>query len=147
MGEGTGLIYLFLTHFLLFNNRKVGMTLKDATSLVQKSRPEAEPIPSFMSQLEKYENKCRQLGVICDDAQDKKRTAPHDEERTVKRRLGPAMGPGPAPVVGPAVGPLSQSNITVEPKPAIGPAMGPAVQAASVVGPSSGPSTKERSSV
>ena len=44
--------------------RKVGMPLDSALNLCKKRRPIVDPIAPFISQLQQYEAKCRDLGLI-----------------------------------------------------------------------------------
>lgn len=121
---------------VFFLMRKVGMTLQRALSLCRARRPDVDPIPAFMTQLQTYETKCRRLGVIreedSDGAGSKKR----------KAVVGPAMRPpGPPEEVATNVTPKKKRMVGPMP-PAkslskvnrIGPSMGP------LIGPSIGPS-------
>lgn len=58
---------------------------------MRQKRPNVEPLPTFMSQLQAYESKCIELGVIST-----KKRKMEDEmvtKHVTKRRIGPAVGP------------------------------------------------------
>jgi len=95
-----------VTCTIFYLMRKIGMPFQDAISLIQQRRPEADPIPAFISQLKKYEEKCRQIGVLREDDMDscadavKKRkvigpTYPpgNNDKKHTKRLCGPARKP------------------------------------------------------
>jgi len=99
--------------------RKVGMPLDAALALCRRRRPGADPIPAFLAQLRKYEERCRELGVIKEPAST---TFGGGFVR------GPLTGPvrGSGSVIGPAMGPVREKSTPIGP----------------VMGPSAGPSRK-----
>mmetsp|Transcript_27367 Transcript_27367/g.38493 ORF Transcript_27367/g.38493 Transcript_27367/m.38493 type:complete len:228 (-) Transcript_27367:1151-1834(-) len=114
-----------VTCALFYLMRKAGFPLKDALSLVQKHRPEAHPIPGFMTQLEKYETKCRGLGVLRLPAQEKggdTGKASSSSAANKKRKIGPQIGPSR----GPAEQPQTASTSPTKVRRIIGPSIGPA---------------------
>mmetsp|Transcript_29739 Transcript_29739/g.45608 ORF Transcript_29739/g.45608 Transcript_29739/m.45608 type:complete len:179 (+) Transcript_29739:562-1098(+) len=124
--------------------RKAGMPLKDALSLVQSHRPEAHPIPGFIAQLEKYETKCRRMGVLTKG----KEEIGSSSSSTKKRKIGPQIGPSRGPV-GEQEEDSNSSTKVRSIGPSIGPA-GPPVKRATVcsgkssIGPSLGPSKRSK---
>jgi hypothetical protein len=92
--------------------RKLGMTKQEAMALIQKQRPDVNPIPAFVSQMEAYEKKCIELGVI--DLQKRKmHSEAEPKKENKKRRIGPAIGPqrGPASTAKPAASEHDDSKI------------------------------------
>jgi len=83
-------------------HRKAGMNLKDSMTLIQQKRPQAEPIPAFMTQLQEYEKKCIDLGVFGKDSKHKLDESSESSNQTKRRAIGPAVGP-PKPVIGPSL--------------------------------------------
>lgn len=84
------------TCVIFFLMRKLGMTYADAFELCKRKRPVAQPIPSFVDQCQKYEHKCRKLGVIqSGDSLEKKK----------RKIMGPSIGPAIGPPMGPSIGP------------------------------------------
>jgi hypothetical protein len=73
--------------------RKVGMNMKSALALIREKRPDADPIPAFISQLEVYEKKCNELGVISKDSSKRKIEERDQKEKKKHRVIGPVMGP------------------------------------------------------
>lgn len=86
------------TCVIFFLMRKLGMTYADAFELCKRKRPVAQPIPSFVDQCQKYERKCRKLGVIQSGDSSKKK----------KRKI---MGPSIGPAIGPPMGPSIEHEI------------------------------------
>ena len=78
--------------------RKVGMTMKGALALIREKRPDADPIPAFISQLETYEKKCIELGVISKDSSKRKIEERDQKEKKKQRRIGPQQR-----VIGPSL--------------------------------------------
>lgn len=76
------------------------MNMKDAMALIREKRPDADPIPAFISQLQAYEKKCNELGVISKDSA-KRKIDELDQKKKKQRRIGPAMGP--QRVIGPSL--------------------------------------------
>lgn len=65
------------------------MTLDDAMELVQRRRPEVDPIPAFLNMLRDYELQCRSQGDIASDSATKK---------FGNKRAAAVVGPsGPSP--------------------------------------------------
>jgi hypothetical protein len=92
--------------------RKLGMTKQEAMALIRKGRPDVNPIPAFVSQMEEYEKKCIELGVI--DVQKRKMNSQAEPKmENKKRRIGPAIGPqrGPASTAKPEASEHDYSNI------------------------------------
>ena len=84
------------TCVIFFLMRKLGMTYADAFELCKRKRPVAQPIPSFVDQCQKYEHKCRKLGIIQSG----------DSLKKKKRKImGPSIGPAIGPPMGPSIGP------------------------------------------
>lgn len=79
------------TCVIFFLMRKLGMTYADAFELCKRKRPVAQPIPSFIAQCRKYEQKCLDLGVI------------RSSNSSKKRKMGPSIGPA----IGPSIRPES----------------------------------------
>lgn len=80
--------------------RKAGMTLQDSMALIQKKRPQANPIPAFYTQLQEYEKTCMDLGIFKTVERSKpetKRLAP----------IGPSVMPKKQRIIGPAAMPAS----------------------------------------
>ena len=75
--------------------------MQDAMALIREKRPEASPIPAFLSQLTAYEEKCIKLGVISKDGKRKMEIA--EEKKSARRRIGPQMGPDMKRVIGPSL--------------------------------------------
>ena len=125
------------TCVIFFLMRKLGMTYADAIEMCQRKRPEAQPIPAFVEQCQKYERKCRKLGVIKSGG-----GGGSGSSSPKKRKLGPSIGPAIGPSIGPeppaaAGGGGANSSGNRHPAPAIGPVVGPAEASdeAKVVGP------------
>ena len=116
------------TCVIFFLMRKLGMTYADAIEMCQRKRPEAQPIPAFVEQCQKYERKCRKLGVIKSGGGGSGSSSPK------KRKLGPSIGPAIGPSIGPSIGPEppaaggagAKSSDNRHPAPVIGPVVGPA---------------------
>lgn len=116
--------------------RKAGMTLKDAMAVLQEKRPEAQPIPKFMEQLNDYEVKCRLLGVISvgDKERHKRRIGPSDPSTEPQGPIMPhpdgpwkrakMIGPLTAPSIKPDTPSRGEHDTSTPP---IGPALPPAV--------------------
>ena len=127
------------TCVIFFLMRKLGMTYADAIEMCQRKRHEAQPIPAFVEQCQKYERKCRKLGVIKSGGGGSGSSSPK------KRKLGPSIGPAIGPSIGPSIGPEppaaggtgAKSSDNRHPAPVIGPVVGPAEASdeAKVVGP------------
>ncbi len=47
------------------------MSLDQALTLARRRRPEVEPIPAFIRQLQSYEERCRSLGLLKDEDESK----------------------------------------------------------------------------
>ncbi|EEC47494.1 predicted protein [Phaeodactylum tricornutum CCAP 1055/1] len=80
------------TAVLLYLMRRLGMPLSQALTLVQRRRPQAAPIPAFVTFLEEYEVGLRETGVVSSTSSGAKRPA------------GAAQPSGPTakrPLVGP----------------------------------------------
>ena len=76
------------TCVIFFLMRKLGMTYADAFELCKRKRPVAQPIPSFVDQCQKYERKCRKLGVIQSGDSSKK-----EEEKDYGTEYWPSYWP------------------------------------------------------
>uniref|UniRef100_A0A7R9ZF94 protein-tyrosine-phosphatase n=1 Tax=Pseudictyota dubia TaxID=2749911 RepID=A0A7R9ZF94_9STRA len=140
------------TCVIFFLMRKLGMTFDKAFALCRRRRPDVNPIPAFVTQMRKYEMKCRKMGIISSDEgselSSKKRKSPAGPSRGPSGQV-PATGLS-RPVQGPAIGPLlppdpqMREHSLDEPQlkkkakkdqytggdsigPAIGPAMGPGI--------------------
>lgn len=102
------------------------MPLDDALALIQRRRPDAEPIPDFMDMLRQYEAQCRRDGAIVDQVNESSRK---HKKRTAAAAAGPAsktdVGPQKRFVVGPAPGPV---NVAVGPLAHPSRSIGPAVE-------------------
>mmetsp|Transcript_19369 Transcript_19369/g.25578 ORF Transcript_19369/g.25578 Transcript_19369/m.25578 type:complete len:156 (-) Transcript_19369:178-645(-) len=119
--------------------RKVGMTYDNAFALCRKHREDVCPIPAFEGQLKQYEIRCRELGVIKKDDDNKKK------RKVTATAIGPAIGPA----MGPLTSQMAESKESLSEdavrdeverssskklkRTAIGPAIGPAA------GPAMGP--------
>ena len=121
------------------------MPLDSAMALIQRRRPEAEPIPDFMAMLGQYEAQCRSDGAIVDlrtgiPGKNKKRTA---------GAVGPAcpgaVGPQKRAVVGPLPGPI---DVPVDPMAHPSKTIGPTAMGheESLPDPESSPSTLSNAS-
>ena len=141
--------------------------------MIQRRRPEADPIPAFRAILEDYEAKCLKEkektgnsrgshgGISGEDPQKKKRVGPavgpptqalddDGKQSNDKRRriVGPSIGPSPPPL---AVGPSSDTTSSKSNKKAMGPAsvpprstdIGPSLPSAKEIGPSMPPPAAE----
>ena len=82
---------------------KAELSLADALKLVQRRRPEAQPIPAFMQFLERFEQQCQEFST----------TRP-----TKRPRIGPTIGP-------PTSCPPPPTSTTATAKGSIGPSIGP----------------------
>ena len=82
------------------------MSLTSALALIQRRRPEAEPIPDFMDMLRQYEAQCRNDGAIVEE--ETSSTEHRSKKRTATAAVGPAPGSGPhkRAMVGPVYGPI-----------------------------------------
>lgn len=102
----TSCIYILysLTIESLHDNRKAGMNLEDSMELIRQKRPEAEPIPAFIKQLQEYEQECIGLGVI---SQQSKRKCEDGTKPVTKKRkaIGPVGPPKRAAMIGPSLPP------------------------------------------
>jgi len=81
------------------------MTLQDSMTLIQEKRPEANPIPAFLDQLQEYETTCIDLGIYSSSKSEKSKVE-------TKRRapIGPAAMPKKQRVIGPAAMPLPRNE-------------------------------------
>jgi hypothetical protein len=71
------------------------MSLKDALQMIQRRRPQAQPIPAFMEILEQFEKEHR--SGDCNDPKkrvSRHQVSPHDRKR---QRVGPSIGPAGPP--------------------------------------------------
>lgn len=89
------------------------MTLQDSMALIQEKRPEANPIPAFMSQLQEYEKTCMNLGVF-QHSKLKRDSVERNHKPEQKRRapIGPSAMPKKQRVIGPAAAMPSRTETT-----------------------------------
>lgn len=73
-------------------------------TLIERKRPQAEPIPSFVTQLKAYEKRCIEIGVISKDSKRKVDDCEYGNKPAKKRAIGPAAPP-PKRVIGPSLPP------------------------------------------
>ena len=106
---------------------RVGMPLDDALALIQRRRPDAEPIPDFMDMLRQYEAQCRRDGAIVDQLDELSRK---NKKRTATAAADPAAGPASKSAAGP------QKRSVVGPVPGlVNVAVGPAAHSSRSIGP------------
>lgn len=147
------------------------MSLKSGLEMIQRRRPEADPIPAFRAILEDYETKCIQereattgksssstmTGASLEETKQKKRAGPsgpapllpvaRDDSLPVqpndkRRKIGPVMGPSIAPTIENLSSVADSGGATS--KKVIGPAMpSPALAHSTKIGPSLPPPTIE----
>lgn len=117
------------TCVIFFLMRKLGMTYADAFEMCKRKRRGAQPIPAFVEQCQKYERKCRRLGVMKSGGGGggSGGGSSTPKKRKLGRSIGPAIGPsiGPRPSAAAAAA-KSGGNRHPEPRPTIGPVVGPA---------------------
>lgn len=125
---------LLLLDAMYCTRRKLEMSLADAMTLVQRRRPQAQPIPAFMQLLERYEKQCEQSRRSSSSTSSSR---PEKKARVVATTMGPSSVVGPdgadadaarGSTIGSAEPKDPTNRITV------GPSRGPAM-----IGPSRGP--------
>jgi len=103
------------------------MPLDKALALIQRRRPEAEPIAAFVDMLRQYEQQCVRDGVIVLD--NEANTATNNNNVKKRAAVGPSRGPEPSPAKRSMIGPVVGRHVVAvgpQPQPIMGPSLPPA---------------------
>lgn len=147
-------ILLAVSH--IFVTSKAQMPLTKALEMIQRRRPTAEPIPSFLEILDSFEAKC---------AKEREKEGKSNSKGGTEKKRGPSMpkqnggsgqekrrkvGPSIGPSMGPSLGP-SSASIGPQIAPSIGPSLPPSTEKEAtskvVIGPSRPPTLDRPTSI
>jgi len=101
-----------LTLYFLSFFRRRGMTYQAALQLVQRRRPQAQPIPAFVKMLQDYETTCRDNGWIPTESDEIAVTKNNKPILSHEKTAQPQPAPRTASI-GPCLPPSKRSTPTI----------------------------------